>query len=302
MVIALALLAALANALATVLERLGLEQAGTSGSSTRAMMAGALRRPIWYAGLALTTASFLLQALALAGGNLSTVQPIMVTEIVFLLAVLSVGFHFHLGWREWAGAGGTAVGLGGFLALSSSSGGGSSPSRQDWWLLLIASGGAIVLASSAGRRGPRAWRAACTGVAAAIAFALTAACIKAVAEQWGRGPGFVFTHFEAYGVAGAGLLGLVLSQHALNAGPVAASQSALLIVNPLSSIVMGIWLFDDHLQHGGARTALEVLALGVMVLGLFILSTSPLIDQSEAHERLSAPEHALGHAAAGGGA
>ena len=300
MVFALALLAAAANAFATVLERVGLEQATPTHSSMRAVMVGVLHRPIWYAGLALTTASFLLQALALANGNLSTVQPIMVSEIVFLLAILGIWFHNPLGWREWLGAGGTAAGLGGFLALSSSTGGNARPSRDDWGLLIIACVGAVLLSTFAGRRGPRAWRAACYGVGAAVSFALTAAFIKTVADQWPKGIGFVFTHVEAYGVAAAGLAGLVLSQHALNAGPVAASQTALLIVNPLSSIVMGIWLFDDHLQTRGGREVFEALALAVMFLALFVLSTSPLIAQNEAHERLSTPLRGLEQAPAGG--
>jgi drug/metabolite transporter (DMT)-like permease len=287
-VIALALLAAVANALATVLQRVGLERAASAQATTRELMSGALRQAIWYAGLGLTIASFLLQAFALANGNLSTVQPIMVTEIVFLLLVLWLFFHYRLGWREWVGAGGTAAGLGAFLALSASTGGNSQPSPQDWILLLIAAVGAIAVATAAGSRGPGAWRAASTGVAAGVCFALTAAFIKSVAVEWPRGVIYVFTHLEAYGVAIAGLVGLVLSQRALRVGPVAASQAALLIVNPISSIVMGIWLFDDDVRRGGVRTAFELAALAVMFFALFLLSTSPLIARHSG-EQLSAP-------------
>ncbi len=290
MAIALAFLAAVANAFATVMQRLGVEESAGDRAEGRGMMASVFHRKIWFYGLLLTTGSFLLQALALANGNLSTVQPIMVAEIVFLVAILGIGFHRTIGWREWVGAGGTAAGLGVFLAVSSSSGGGARPTRTDWILVLIASGGAIVLAGLGSRRGPRAWRAACLGVAAAICFALTAAFIKVSADQWSHGTGWhLFLHPEAYGVAAAGAAGFVISQHALDAGPIAASQSALLIVNPLASIVMGIWLFDDHLHHGGGRTVVESLALGIMFLALFILSNSPLITSSTRAERLSGP-------------
>jgi len=99
----------------------------------------------------------------------------------------------------------------------------------------------------------------------------------------------LFIHPESYGIAVAGAAGLIISQHALNAGPVAASQSALLIVNPLASIVMGVWLFDDKLRHGGGRTYLECFALAVMFLALFVLSHSPLVAASPHGERLSDP-------------
>lgn len=293
MPILLALSAAVANAFATVLQRVGIEEAGTGrAASARALMASVLHRPVWFFGLALTTASFLLQAIAISLGNLSTVQPVMVTEILFLVAILGLWFHQSVGWREYVGALGTAAGLGTFLALSSSTGGNERPSRSDWVLLLIACVGAIVVALTAAQRGSRSWRAAWYAIAAAVCFALTAACIKAASDQWSGGALSTFSHPEVYGVAIFGFAGLIVSQRALEAGPVAASQSTLLIVNPISSIVMGIWLFGDRLHTSGPRLALEVLALSVMVLALFVLSTSPLVAASATVERLSAPASA----------
>ena len=290
MAIVFALLAAVSNAFATVLQRLGVEDTSAEREGGSSLMASVLRRPIWFAGLGLTMASFICHALALANGNLSTVQPVQVTEILFLVGILGIWFGRSIGWREWVGATGTSAGLGTFLALSASTGGNERPTRSDWALLLIASVGAVVLTAAGGRRGHRAWRAASYGFAAAICFALTAACLKVATDQWKSGSGWaLFVHPEVYGVTAAGLAGLVLAQHALEAGPVAASQSAMLIVNPLASIVMGIWLFGDHLHHGGVRTVGEALALGVMFLALFILSTSPLINQSAHAERLSEP-------------
>lgn len=279
----LALLAAGANALATILQRLGVEEAvRDSGSRERGLMASVLRRPIWFAGLALAAASFLLQALALAIGNLVTVQPVMVTELLFLVLILGFWFHHNLGRREWVTVVGTVCGLGVFLAVSSSSGGTQRPAPEDWMILLGTGGVAIVIAVLVARRGSRSWRAACLGIAGGMCFALTAAFIKTTADLWPRGAVFVFSHWQIYGVMVAGMLGLVISQHALDAGPVAASQSALLIVNPLSSIVMGIFLFGDHLQRSGGRLAVEFVFLGVMFLSLFGLSHSPLIATSGA--------------------
>jgi drug/metabolite transporter (DMT)-like permease len=285
-VIVLALLAAAANALAIVLQRIGVEEAAQIGSRPKGLMRSVVHHPVWFVGLSLMTASFLLQALALSIGDLSEVQPVMVTEIVFLLVILGSWFHRTLGWREWSGAIGTACGLGLFLYAAAPKGGLKQPEGEDWVLLLCASGGAILLALLGARRGSPPWRAACYGIAAAIAFALTAAFIKTASDQWSRGIPGVFTHFESYGVAVAGLTGLIISQHALNAGPVAASQSAMLIVNPLASIVMGIWLFSDSLSTSIGREALEALALAVMFCALFVLSHSPLINPTSREDQL----------------
>jgi uncharacterized membrane protein len=287
MSILLALFAAVANAAATVLQRLGVESVTPGHVTTRRLMATVLRRPVWFIGLSLTTASFLLQAVALALGNLSTVQPVMVTEIVFLVLILGIWFHRDLGWREWVGTVGTAVGLGVFLGLSYSRRGGGQPDSEDWILLLAAAGSAVVLTLVIARRGSRAFRAASYGASAGIVFALTATFIKTVANEWQNGLGYVFSHPAAYAVAASGLAGLVISQRALEAGPVAASQAALLIVNPLSSIVIGIWLFNDHVHATGARAVLEGVFLGVMFSSLLILAQSPLISSTREAERLS---------------
>ncbi|MCU1493096.1 MAG: rane protein [Acidimicrobiaceae bacterium] len=287
MAIVLALLAAGANALATVLQRIGIEEVGSKAARRGGLIAGILHRPIWFAGLGLATVSFLLQAIALSLGDLSTVQPVMVTELLFLLIILGIWFHRSLGWREWIGVMGTASGLGAFLAASAAVGGHDRPLAEDWTLLLVASIGGIGTACALTRRGPRSWRAACFGVAGGIAFALTAALVKTAADQWTRGPWYVLSHWQGYAVAVVGLSGLVISQHALDAGPVAASQSALLIVNPLASIVMGIWLFGDRLRVSGGREAIEAISLGVMFVSLFVLSHSPLIASSAREERLT---------------
>ena len=277
--IVLALFAAAANALATILQRIGLEEA-TAGSPARGLMASVLRRPVWFAGLAIATASFLLQALALSLGDLSTVQPVMVTELLFLVLILGSRFHHSLGRREWLTVSGTVVGLGAFLALSSARAGTSRPKLEDWLILLGTGAAAVLVASLLARRGSRSWRAACLGTACGVIFALTAAFLKTTADQWSRGPLFVLSHWEAYGIVVAGIAGLVISQHALDAGPVAASQAALLIVNPLASIVMGVFLFGDHLQRSGGRLGLEVAFLVIMFTSLFGLSHSPLISAS----------------------
>ena len=57
-----------------------------------------------------------------------------------------------------------------------------------------------------------------------------------------------------------GLLGLFLTQNAFHAGPLAASQSTLVLVDPLASISIGIALYGDRLRtsgpYGPARGAL----------------------------------------------
>jgi hypothetical protein len=117
---------------------------------------------------------------------------------------------------------------------------------------------------------------------------MTAAFLKATSTYANTG-GFsrLPFHWQTYAVAVAGASGLILMQHALHAGPIAASQSAGLIVVPIASIVIGVGLFGDRLHTAGARLALSVLGLVTMCAGLFVLAHSPLITASADDEALS---------------
>jgi drug/metabolite transporter (DMT)-like permease len=285
--ILLALAAAAGNAIATICQRLGVEQSAHEQGSTLSLMRGVIHRPIWFLGFFVMTLAFGLQALALSVGTLSSVQPVMVTEIVFLVVIIGTRFRGQLTWREWLGSIGTATALGAFLALSAPVGGTTQPSAESWLLLDVASGGAVALVIFAARRGSRLWRAAAFGIAAGICYALTAACVKSVADEWPHGVAQLPRHPGFYGAIFAGAIGLVLGQHALDAGPVAASQSVLLIVNPIVSIVMGTWLFGDHWQASIPRLGGAALALALMFIALSILASSPLITSTGSGEMLS---------------
>jgi hypothetical protein len=86
-------------------------------------------------------------------------------------------------------------------------------------------------------------------------------------------PGLL-THWPLYAMIATGVFGTVLLQGAYAVGPLAASQAALLIVDPLASIGLGIELFGEQLNTGfgcvlGAVVSLSVLAVGVVMLSIW---------------------------------
>ena len=280
----LAVMAAFANAMTTILQRLGVEEAPAGSTLTWSLMAYALRRKVWIAGFLVMIAGFLLQFSALHFGRLTGVQPILTLELPFLVAILGLWFRHPLGWREWLGSCGAAAGLAGFLALSAPTGGGEQPDVVEW---AIVSGACIATATIAvlfTRIGPPAWRAAMFGVSAAIAFAYTAALIKQMNLQIEHGWSTLFLHWAPYALAGSGLAGMFLSQNAFHAGPVTASQSTLVIVDPLASIAIGISLFGDKLATNGARGPFEAIALLVLFGGAWWLARSPLVASARSEE------------------
>ncbi|MGH9067606.1 MAG: DMT family transporter, partial [Acidimicrobiales bacterium] len=275
-VVALAVGAALSNALASVLQRSAARSAPDESSLRLRLVSYLLHRPAWFGGLLAMIASFILQAAALSRGELSVVQPLLVSELLFVLAIIAFWFHVPVGGSEWLGAITTIVGLGGFLAVARPSGGSASPST----LALIGAGAgtlAVIVASLVlSRNGSSAGRAALFGAAAGATFALTAAMTKLFTDSIASdGLLGAFAGWPPYALMVTGIGAVFLAQNAYQAGPLTASQPALTIVDPIASVAIGVGMFGDHLQATGWAIVLELLTFALMVLGVVLLARSP---------------------------
>jgi hypothetical protein len=273
----LAATAAFVNALTSVLQRIGVETAPDSTTLRLSLMAHAVKRGIWLIGFGLMLVVFGLQATALRFGELSVVQPVLTTELLFLLLILGAWFRYRLTWLEWLGAVTVVVGLGGFFLVAAPTGGQAVPDTKQWVVATLVLFGIIAGCIMAALRGPRWWRAAAFGAAAAVTGGYTAALTKAITNYTKLGWGHVFTHFQPYMLAIAGLGTVFLLQNALHAGPITASRTTLVTINPLVSIVLGRLLFADRLRAGPGWIVLEAAALVVLLVGVIVLARSPLV-------------------------
>ncbi len=189
----LALLSALGNGAASVLQRrAAMDQArelpeaggGGLGQALRHLLR-LLRRPYWLAGGAAMVVSAVAQVGALAVGRLSVVQPLLVSELLFTLVVGSLVFRRRPGGRTWLAFVMLAAGLALFLIAADPSHG-RATARDGLWLpagvVLVLVVGALVLVARALRG---AARAATLGCATAIGFAFTAALIKEFTGRFG---------------------------------------------------------------------------------------------------------------------
>lgn len=283
--IALAVLAALANATASVLQRKAVRNE-KDGSAILTMMWDLVRQPVWVGGIASVIVGFLLQAGALATGPIALVQPILVLELGFTLLLAGVVFHNRLHRREWAAVTGMSVGLAMLLFSLQPMGGQPSDAPLGAWVLaaavtLGASGVLVVL----GHRRRGAPRAALLGVATGMGFGfistLVAAITAAYATNQLRG---VFTAWQTYLLIVLGPLFFFLLQQALQAGRLVASQPALTLSNPIVAFAFGITVFGEHVR-GGGWLALAVLGAVLIVTATVALAHSPLLhgtgDESE---------------------
>ncbi len=268
-----ALIGALSQALASVLHRQTNVSARDGDRSVVQTIRYLIRRPMWLLGTASMGATFAFTALALYFGQLATVQPILVTELIFTLALRSLFLHHEIAARTWGAAALVSAGLVGFLVVARPQEGHGTPTVQAWIVALSTRGAVIALLVVLSRRGSPARRAALLGASAGLVWAIDAAFVKAATVTLAHdGWGGLFLHWPVYAVVVTGVGGTFLLEAAFTAGPLSASQSALLIVDPLASIVIGIELFGERLANSTAAIALEVVALVAMFAGVVLLS------------------------------
>jgi drug/metabolite transporter (DMT)-like permease len=277
MVYILALSSALSNALASLLQRMGVEDAPEDTTLRLSLLTHALRRGVWLLGFVFIIATFLMQAVALHLGDLSQVQPILTLELPFLVLLLATWFRFKIGMREWLSCICATAGLAGFLVFAQPAGGDRVPSGLGWIVVGGICGGVTLVMVLAALRGPRWWRAAMFGAAGAVGFAFTAALIKTMGDYVATDWTHIFVHWQTYAVVVCGVGSLFLAQNAFHAGPIAASQTALVLVDPLASLAIGIGLYGDNLRTEGIYGPLEAVSLVVMFAGAAFIAHSPLI-------------------------
>ena len=137
--------------------------------------------------------------------------------------------------------------------------------------------GAAALLTALGLRGSSTRRAALMATATAIMWALVATFIKTMMESLSRfGFAGMFAHWPVYALAAAGLVAAILNQVALHVGPLRVSQPFLVIVDPIMSIALSVWILGETFVPSVGRLTTAVVSLIVMCTAVTALTrTAP---------------------------
>jgi len=276
MTVFFALLAALCNALNVIAQHLGSITSAEKSKGWRFLVA-LLKNPMWLAGWGALAGGFVFQAFALHAGQLSVVQPLLVTELVFALALRRLWLRQPIRGVTWSAAALTCVSLGVFLAMSEPQGGTQYPESSAWATGAWGSVGVAAVLALLGMRGSVVRRTALLASAAAVMWALVAVLVKTMTDTLTEfGVGGMFAHWPVYALAGAGLGAEVFHQTTLKVGPLSVSQPLLVIVNPIVSIALSVWIFQEYFVPDAARLAVGSVAFAAMCGAVFMLTrTAP---------------------------
>lgn len=262
------------------------------------LLARLARQPLWLAGIALTVAGYGLQAAALAFGPLTLVAPIVAADLMFALPVAARWARRPLTARDWSGCLLTAGGIAVFLVTAPESSGRSDAPPQDWLLAFGAVALICVAVTAAGRR--LRSRAATTAVAAGLVYGLTAAVTLSLTRLVrAEGLWAALAHWQPWALAGLGLAGLALTMGAFQAGMLGASLPVIDTVEPVSGVLIGTFVFGEHLAATPAGLGLQAVAAAAAVTGIALLglgapgSRSPARPDGNRRERTRETDRTL---------
>jgi drug/metabolite transporter (DMT)-like permease len=269
-----ALLTALFNGLASVLQRMAAMTAPAAKALHLSLFGYLIKHKVWLAGIAMVVLAAVCQAIALATGPVALVQPIFIIELPFTLLVASRLAHRELPRTTWLAVGLVTVALGIGLASAAPSGGGTNASLKIWVTALIVTAcfEAVVITIGVRTRGNA--RGAAFGLAAACGYALTATLMKSAVAALDTGIGAFFTTWQLYGTAVAGVGALFLLQNGLQAGSLVAVQPPLTLGDALISACYGVTVFGEDINTGGWLLVIQIVCVLAIAAGCIELSRS----------------------------
>lgn len=266
------------------------------------LLAELLRDRLWLLGWAANVSGFLVQALALHQGSVATVQPLMVTQLLFALPLGMIGTDRRLSRGAWWGAGAVCAGLAVLMSVR-----GELPTASEVneprllaVVVMIAFAAGVLATLSLGR--PPAVRAVLFGTAAGLYFALSAVFMKQTFGQLtSEGVAATATDWFGYGLAGSTLASLLLGQAAFASGPMAPAVTAMNITNPLVSYVLAVLVYSVPAPSGAGDIAGVTVGGLLIAVGVALLSRSPTLTRPGAAPREDAADGRASRRRASGG-
>jgi drug/metabolite transporter (DMT)-like permease len=237
-----------------------------------------IRKPLWLLGIGAMVCGQILGAAALDQADVTRVEPLLATNLIFALVFAHLIYQEPLDRTIWWGGvlvtGGSAL----FLAVGRPHGGRpAGPDSARWLGAAVMLAIAVVLILAAGPRSLRT-KAILFAASAGMLYGLQDVLTRSSLVGLGAGRSILHT-WQPWALVGIAIFGLLVGQSAFDAAPLRLSLPAATAAEPLTGIVLGIYVFSEHLRLDPASLAAEIVGLGMMVSGIVVLSRSPFFGK-----------------------
>jgi drug/metabolite transporter (DMT)-like permease len=290
------LVAAVLLGVGFVLQQFAAEQEPESRFLHLRILTDLLRKPRWLLGIGCMVAGYLLAAWSIGHLELTLVEPLLTTYLVWALILAVPLSKQPVRATEVVGAiilcGGVAL-----LSLSRSITpiGLSVGSFSQWYAAAIIAGVAFICVLIGLRRKGQV-RATLTGLAAGLVFGIQDALTRQTLEiTQANGFAAVFSAWAPYALVGAGIVGIWLMQNAFSAAPLHASLPAIAAGEPIAGIALGIVVFGDSIQVTPGMLAIQAGGIAALIIGVIAVARSSAFSGLRKITGLTVPHGPHGH-------
>jgi drug/metabolite transporter (DMT)-like permease len=287
---ALTLVAALVLGVGFVLQQHAAEQTPKSHFLSLKLIGDLFRKRLWLAGIVAMIAGQILAAWSIGNLELSIVEPLLTTNLLFALILAVPLSHQAVRVTEVGGAILLIAGEGLLeLARSAQPIGQSFGSFAHWPAAALIAGVAFA-AVQAGRQRHDSRRATLTGLGAGLVFGIQDALTRQTLQiLQHHGLAGLLQSWSAYCLVATGAVGVLLMQYAFSAGPLHASLPTVAAGEPVAGILLGIVVFGDRISLTPGSLAMQAGGLAALVVGVILVARAPAL--SAVRKAVTEPVH-----------
>ena len=282
------LIAGLLNADSGVFQRKGIGNPDPVTLYSKQQITTTCRNKLWQIGAAAEGLAALLELVALYYGSLLLVEPLLMSNLIFLLVIVHFRLKSRVTSREWLGIISIGFGISLFLIIANPRGGQATYGLS--WLIPITIIAALISIGALYARqlnNPKL-RGSVGALIGGLSLGLTAALTRLVMVQLHYGIKPELTHWPLYTLIVSSIVSILTIQVGYGSGPLTITQSILEITSPLVSILLGLTLFGDYINRTPLAMALESIGFVIAIAGVITLSTSKRIVNVETRAVMTA--------------
>jgi drug/metabolite transporter (DMT)-like permease len=234
-----------------------------------------LRQTRWLLGIGCMVAGYLLAAWSIGHLELTLVEPLLTTYLVWALILAVPMSRQPVKAAEVTGALILCAGVALVSATRSTKPIGLSFGSFSHWYAAAIIAGVAAVAVVIGHRRQGQVRATLTGLGAGLVFGIQDALTRQTLESIQSSSWTVlFSTWSAYALVGAGIVGIWLMQNAFSAGPLHYSLPTVAAGEPVAGIALGILVFGDRVQITPGQLAIEAGGIAALIVGVVAVAQS----------------------------
>jgi drug/metabolite transporter (DMT)-like permease len=272
-----------------VLQQNAAQKAPLSDFLSPRILLDLMKVPRWLGGIGLMVVGMALGALALGQGEISLVEPLLATNLLFALMLSRRQTKQPLGRQGWAGLALLAGGVTAFIVAGQPHGGTATSDPLRHWLIIGVMIGVALLLTTYAKRSRLSSGPALLATAAGLLYGVQDALTRVTGQRFAEGGmAEVLTGWQPYAVVALGLTGLILVQSAFETASLRMSLPALTAAQPLAGIACGVGFLGDRLRTDAGALAWEAAGLAGIVVGIILLGTHSAMPCGAKHPERAA--------------